>query len=165
MRPNSMQELPWTDLLHCKGVSKLKGLQKFLLWLAKGQQQCPGKGDKLLPHCACRHAHRVTGLPQAQADHKQSRLAPHMQSQATSQEAHHGSLLRAALAGGHPHAQHGCARVAHDGLHIRKVHIHQARDGDDVGDALDSLFVSPTPDRVSELVITNALDCAGRIRY
>ena len=54
-------------------------------------------------------------------------------------EAHCCSLLGAILAAGDADAQHGGAGVAHDGLDVRKVHVDQARDGDDVGDALHAL--------------------------
>ena len=43
-----------------------------------------------------------------------------------------GSLFCSVLATGHPDSQHGCAAVAHDGLHICKVYIHEPSNGDDV---------------------------------
>jgi len=47
-----------------------------------------------------------------------------------------GGLLRAVLARGHAHPQHGGAGVAHDGAHVGKVNVDEARDRDDVADAL-----------------------------
>jgi len=38
----------------------------------------------------------------------------------------------------HALTEHGCAAVAHDGPYVRKVNIDEARDGDDVGDALQA---------------------------
>ena len=54
-----------------------------------------------------------------------------------------GGLLRgvegAVLAGGQADAHHGGAGVLHDGADVGEVEVDQARDGDQVGDALDAL--------------------------
>lgn len=51
---------------------------------------------------------------------------------ASSQVTYHGSFLCSVLASRHTYSQHGCAAVAHDGLHVSKIHVDQARYGDDV---------------------------------
>ena len=61
------------------------------------------------------------------------------------QGTHQGRLLGTVLAGGDADTQHGGAAVAHDGLHVSEVDVHQAGDGDDVRDALHALPHS-TPD-------------------
>jgi hypothetical protein len=50
------------------------------------------------------------------------------------------SLLSAVAAGRNADAQHRGAAVAHDGFHICKVHVDEARDSDDVADALHTLW-------------------------
>ena len=51
-----------------------------------------------------------------------------------------GSLVGAIRAGGSCRAHHGLARLAHHGLDVFKVDVHQARDVDDVADAADRVL-------------------------
>mmetsp|Transcript_1984 Transcript_1984/g.4083 ORF Transcript_1984/g.4083 Transcript_1984/m.4083 type:complete len:260 (+) Transcript_1984:1123-1902(+) len=50
-----------------------------------------------------------------------------------------GCLFCAILSAGDSDTQHGCTRVAHDGLHICEINVDQSRNGNDVRNTLHSL--------------------------
>lgn len=51
----------------------------------------------------------------------------------------HGGFFGAVFAAGNANAEHGGAGVAHDGLDVSKIDVHETGDGNDVRDALNAL--------------------------
>lgn len=123
--------------MHLRGPLSIFALQRKLLTGSGLPDQSSYKHVQLLPtatrtdrHTQPEAAARVGN--QTHACHTNKGLGPYTLAAWTQSFAHHGSFFCTALAGGDAHAQHGRARVAHDGLHVCKVHIHQPWNGDDV---------------------------------
>ena len=90
--------------------------------------------------CGCRgafaHMHRAPPSPRRTNTHTHTCCTLNRPLDKGGSGGRQSGLLGTVLAARHAHAKHGSAAVAHDGLHIREVHVDEAGHGDNVGDTL-----------------------------